>query len=216
MSARRHLRVLIPLAALMAVLAVGCSGDDESDEQKASTAPETAPETAPAEKPKRRPRSERGKAAGGKKGRTAKKRVSKAELEKERRARAREAAQDRREDRKFDKAFSETAFERIVAQLPVRKAPLFVEQYITSQGSSTVYTAVDPKRFFCGRSTARRKAAVTAFHRDADKLFRRKGVKNFAQVVTPLAETAESLPALATARGGTVKLTKRGRGKGPC
>ncbi|MDQ4049487.1 MAG: hypothetical protein M3131_08940 [Actinomycetota bacterium] len=216
MPRRHQLPAFVALVALAGVLAAGCSGDDEkSGDDKASGTARTAPGD------KAKPGRERGKAderpgAGKKKGRTARKRLSKAEIAKERRALKREAEQDRREDREFDRGFRETAFEKLVGQLPIREPPLFVEQYITSRGSSTVYTAVAPKRFFCGRSPARRKAAVTAFYRDAAKLFRRRGVNNFVQVVTPIAETAERLPALATGRNGSVSLTKRGRAKGPC
>ena len=213
MQRRPHLRVLPSVAILIAVFAAGCAGDDE--EAGKEGAPTTA-ETAPVEKPDAR-RKPAGKASRRKrKGTTAKRKPSKAELEAERRALKREAARDRKEDREFDRAFRETPFERAVAQLPVRRPPLFVEQYITSTGSSTVYTAVAPKRFFCGRSVARRKAAVSAFYRDAERLFRRRGIKDFALVVTPTAETTESLPALATGRDGKVSLTRRGRAKGRC
>lgn len=207
-----HLRVVLLAAALVAVLAAGCSDDDEEEGAgtgAASVPTETAPTTSEQRGEKAKERS-RGRSRG------AKRKVSKAELEKERRALRREAAEDRKEDREFDKAFQETPFERLVAQLPIRKPPLFVEQYITSRGSSTVYTAVDPKRFFCGRSAARRRAAVSSFYRDADRVFRRGGVDDFVQIVTPIAETTERLPALATGREGKVSLTKRGRAKGPC
>lgn len=213
MTRRRHPRLLPFLVILIAVLAVGCSGDDEeSGKDTASTSTETAPVENTAPRGKRADGPRRGRA----KGETAKKKPSKADLEQERRALKREAAKDRREDREFDKAFNETRFEKIVSELPIRKPPLFVEQYITTRGSSTVYTAVAPKRFFCGRSAARRKAAVSSFYRDANRLFRRRGVDDFALVVTPIAETTESLPALATGRDGKVSLTRRGRAKGPC
>jgi hypothetical protein len=213
MRRHRHLRLLPCLAVLIAGFAVGCSDDDgESGKDSASTTAETAP----AEKPDRRPTRAQKSRRGSAKGDAARRRLSTAELAEERRALKREAAKDRKEDREFDRAFNETRFEKILAELPIRKPPLFVEQYITSGGSSTVYTAVAPKRFFCGRSAARRKAAVSAFYRDADRLFRRRGVEDFAMVVTPVTETIESLPALATGRDGKVSLTRRGRAKGPC
>lgn len=213
MPRRRRLRVFPSLALLVAVLAVGCSDDDEeAGREDASTNPETAAVEKPDPRRKAADEPRRGKA----KGTTAKKKPSKAELEAERRALKREGAQDRKEDREFDRGFSETRFEKIVSELPVRRPPLFVEQYITSKGSTTVYTAVAPRRFFCGRSPARRRAAVSSFYRDADRLFRRRGVKDFVLVVTPIAETTESLPALAMGRDGKVSLTRRGRAKGPC
>ena len=212
-------RFLLALAAVSALLAAGCSEDDDSDE-KASTTPETAP----VEKPKARSKTEGPKKgagdkkarAGKRKGKSDKTTVTKAAVEKERRAARREEAQDRKADREFDQEFNETPFERIVSELPIRKPPLFVEQYITEKGSTTVYTAVSLKRFLCGRSAAQRKAAVAAFYREADRLFRRRGIRNFVQVVTPVAATTEELPALATGRNGSVKLTARGRAKGPC
>ena len=213
MSSRRHLQARFCLVSLVALLAAGCSGDDEeSGNEKASTNAETAPVT----KPEPRGKTADKRRRRGAKRTPAKKKLSKAELEKERRALKREAARDRKEDREFDRGFEETPFEKLVSRLPVRKPPLFVEQYITSRGSSTVYTAVAPRRFFCGRSRARRRDAVASFYRDADRLFRRGGVDDFALVVTPIAETTESLPALATGRDGKVSLTRRGRGKGPC
>ena len=205
--------MILMLAAAIAVLAVGCSGGDE-DSGKEETS--TTAETAPAEKPKpRRGKPEKRSRAGKGKATPARK-ISKAELEEERRALKKEAAQDRKEDREFDRSFDETAFEKLVAELPIRKPPLYVEQYITSRGSSTVYTAVASKRFFCNRSAARREAAVRSFYRDADRVFRRGGVDDFVQIVTPIAETTEELPALAVGRNGKVSLTKRGRAKGPC
>ena len=193
MPRRRQLRPLFALTALLAALAVGCSGDDEEPGKAAEE-----------------------RRAGADKAQTAKNKPSKADLATERRALAKEAERDRKADRELDRGFSETPFEKIVGQLPIRKPPLFVEQYITSEGSSTVYTAVARKRFLCGRSPADRKAAVSRFYRDADKLFRRSGVKGFVQIVTPIAETTDRLPALAVARQGSVSLTKRGRAKGRC
>lgn len=212
-------RLLLAVAAAAALLAAGCSGDDESDE-KASTAQETAP----VERPKARSETEAPKKgandkkpeAGKRKRKSDKTAATKAEVQKERRAARREEAQDRKADREFDQEFNETPFERTVLELPIRKPPLFVEQYITEKGSTTVYTAVSLKRFLCGRSAAQRKAAVTAFYREADRLFRRRGIRNFVQVVTPVAATTEELPALATGRKGSVQLTARGRAKGPC
>jgi len=122
---------------------------------------------------------------------------------------------EREEDREFDRHFEETPFEKLLDRLPIRKPPLHVEQYITTQGSHKVYTAVSKKRFLCQMTPHQRLAAVRAFYRHADAVVRRGGVKDFVQVVTPLAETAERLPALAVGRNGSVSLTKRGR-KGAC
>lgn len=214
MPLREHLRATAQLATLVAVVVVvGCGGDDgDSDSERAATTPtgtDRAPEPTTPSKG-----GQRGSGQGD--GGAARKRPTEADREKERATARKEAERDRREDRAFDRGFRETPFERLVGRLPVREPPLYVEQYITTQNSHTVYTAVDPKRFFCGRTTARRKAAVSAFYRDAEKPFRAAGIDDFVQVVTPLAETTESLPALAVARKGSVSLTRRGRAKGPC
>lgn len=217
----QHLRrtaLLTTLVAVVAVVAIGCGGDDDgSDGERAATSPTV---TDRAREPDTRERRERagknGRGASGKGRGGVKKRLSKAERERERARERREAERDRKEDREFDRAFRETAFEKLVGQLPVRKPPLYVEQYITQQNSHRIYTAVDPKRFFCGKTPARRKAAVSAFYREASRSFRRRGIDDFVQVVTPLAETVENLPALAVAREGSVSLTKRGRAKRRC
>ena len=194
----------LPLIALLllALGASGCGGDD-SEEKAASTteeagdrseAPPTATEAGERRKAPRPPKERddaRREAA-------------------EKKQQARELEQAKRDDRKFDEAFEETPFERAIQRLPIRKPPLYVEQYITEQGRDTVYTAVDEKRF-CKMTAAQRTKAVASFYRDARRSLRRAGVKGFAQVVTPLAETTEKLPALATARAGKVSLSRRGR-----
>ena len=115
----------------------------------------------------------------------------------------------KKEDRKFDKSFKETSFERLVNKLPIQKPPLYVAQYISGDGHK-LYTAVDRKRF-CKLPAAERKKAVESFFNTADASFRRANVKDFEQVVTPLSDTIDKLPALATARQGAVTLTSRGR-----
>ena len=207
-----RLRLLLILAALLGVLVAGCSDDDQGSEGADAG---TAAETAPVEKPKANGRSGKTPRKAGKvRGKAAKRRPTEAELARERRAIEKEEAEDKKDDREFDRSFKQTPFEETVATLPIRKPPLFVQQYITD--GNTVYTAVAPKRFFCGRSPARRKVVVAQFYRDADRRFRRRGIENFVKIVTPVAETLEELPALAIGRKGSVSLTKRGRAKGPC
>lgn len=186
----------VAIAVLALLLGVsGCSGDDDGDgdgENKAGASTSTT-----GDRPERRrppPPAERDDA----------------------RREAADARQQERElkdleedDREFEESFNETPFERAVHKLPVRNPPLYVEQYITGEGHK-VYTAVDEKRF-CKLSAARRKAAVSSFYRAADRSVRRAGVKDFVQVVTPLAATTDNLPALATGKGGKVSLSRRGR-----
>ncbi len=128
----------------------------------------------------------------------------------------RERERDREEDRKFDEAFRETRFDKLVAKLPIRKPPLYVEQYITTDGSHKVYTAVNRKRFLCELDAGERRRAVARFYEKADEVFRAGGVEDFVQVVTVTSETADGLPALATARKGSVSLTPLGRARGRC
>ena len=122
---------------------------------------------------------------------------------------ARELKDLKKDDRKFDQSFEETSFERLVNNLPIGKPPLYVAQYISGDGHK-LYTAVERKRF-CKMSAAERKKAVESFFDTADRSFRRANVTDFQQVVTPLSDSIDKLPALATARQGAVALTSRGR-----
>lgn len=113
-------------------------------------------------------------------------------------------------------AFKQTPFDKLVDRLPIRRAPLYVEQTITTEGSHTVYTAVAKRRFICSMSARQRLAAVKAYYRDARDVFRSGGVKDFVQVVTPQSDRADNLPALAVAKAGSVSLTPRGRARARC
>lgn len=209
---------LIALALTALVAAAGCGGDDDSSDEAKPAKTATGPDAealARAERERRIAAAKEKRA--GKKGRPKK---SRREI---REQRAREAAQlrkereqERREDREFDKGFEETPFDKLVDKLPIRKPPLYVEQYITDAKSHKLHTAVDRKRFFCKMTPRQRKKAVEGSYRAADKVMRSGGVTDFVQVVTLTAETLEDLPTLATARKGSVSLTKLGRGKGPC
>lgn len=170
--------------------AVGCGGDDGDGEKKTGASNSTTgdrPERPP-------PPAERDDA-----------RREAADA----RQQERELKDLKKDDRKFEEAFKQTPFERAVYKLPVRKPPLYVEQYITGEGHK-LYTGVDEKRF-CRLSVAKRQAAVSSFYRAAYRSLRAAGVKDFVQVVTPPAATAENLPALATGEAGKVSLSRRGR-----
>lgn len=199
---------------MLALAVAGCGGDDDSSKKADSTARTDTAETEGA-----RTTPAQGKAGGDRPGAKKVPEESKAEkaerIRKDREQEKRELAQLEKEDRNFDKSFKETPFEKLTSQLPVRKAPLYVEQYITGEGHK-VYTAVDEKRFLCRMTVAQRKKAVASFFQAADKLMRSGGTDDFVQVVTPLSADIERLPALATARKGSVTLTARGRGRGPC
>jgi len=128
----------------------------------------------------------------------------------------RERDRDRAEEQKFDEPFRRTRFDRLIAKLPIRKPPLYVEQYITTSGSHKLYTAVNRKRFLCDLDVAQRKQAVADFYRTATKVFREGGVNDLVQVVTPASQTTEELPAIAMARDGSVSLTRLGRARDGC
>lgn len=173
-----------------------CGGDDDSSKGAATTtAPE--PNVAKSEDPPK------GGAAPG---------PTDEELQQD----VREQEREREEDRKFDESFRESPFDKLVNKLPIREPPLYVEQYITTTGSHTIYTAVDRKRFLCDLNARQRGKAVAGFYRSADRVFRSGGVNDFVQVVTPATPTREELPALATARKGSVSLTKLGRDSDGC
>ena len=185
----RRFTALAALAVLaLALVVAGCNGDDE---KKAGESTTTTGDRAKAPPPPN-DRDEAVREAA------------------EAKQQERELKDLDKDDEEIDKSFEETPFERAVVKLPVRRPPLYVEQYITGDDHK-VYTAVDEKRF-CKMTAARREAAVTSFYKAADRSLRRAGVKDFVQVVTPLATTTEELPALATGRAGKVSLSRRGRG----
>ena len=198
----------------LAGIVSGCGGGDDDSAQKTDSPAQTT-ETAGAAGPDTK------KAAGDAAARTGKKipKESKAakarRIKKDREQEQRELAQLEKENREFDESFEETPFEKLTERLPVRRPPLFVEQYITGDDHK-VYTAVDEKRFLCKRAPGERKRAVAAFFEAADRLLRSGGVDDLVLVVTPVSTSVERLPALATARQGSITLTARGRGRAPC
>lgn len=107
------------------------------------------------------------------------------------------------EDRPFDEA---------VDRLPLREAPLHIEQFVLEDGSHEL--VVRTSRFFCIRG-AERLAAVRTYHDRARAIMRTHGIDDFALVVDEARETGEVKP-LARARGRVVRLTARGRGAGRC
>lgn len=174
----------------LALVVAGCAGDDDSDGAASTQTSTDESRTRTAPNPK--------DVAGARQERTDEKLKQREEKELE------------EGDEEFDKAFAETPFDRLVGRLPIRRPPLHVQQYITGDGHK-VYAAVDRKRF-CALSPARREQAVSAFFRSADGTFRRGGVDDLELVVTPVTETLDELPALATASGKSATLTSRGRG----
>ena len=148
---------------------------------------------------------------------------------------------ERMRDRAFDLRFKKTPFDRAVDELPLRKPPLHVRQWVmTDQGPTLdtradrdrfyrlsereqsqmlipklehrLYARVDEKQFYAMSERAR-EAAVKAFYRDAEKVFRKAGFRDFELVVSPLTDNLEQLPELAVGRNGSAALTALGRGR---
>lgn len=223
---RPRLTAFVAALALAAVgLVAGCGGDDD----KAATDPSNTEGARDAEEAARKQASRRIREEGRRRKRAAREkrrreaqtpaqRAASARRRSERVAaqRAREREADQKADREFDKDFEESAFDKLVVKLPIRRPPLYVQQYITGTGGHRVYTAVDRRRFLCRMTPAQRRKAVADFFRAADTTMRAGGVDDFVQVVTVTTQTAQNLPALAEARRGSVKLTARGRERNPC
>ncbi len=109
-----------------------------------------------------------------------------------------------------------SAFEAVVNDLPLREPPLPVEQYVANEGGRQLVARLAPKAFFCGRDAAARKAAVSDLYELTRRRFRARGVSGIELVVAPLTASVQDIRPLARGRGGSVALTKRGRGRGPC
>lgn len=225
MSRRLVTTVLIAFALALAGAALGCGGDDE----KAATDPGNTEAARDAETQARKEVNRRIREEGRKRRRAAKvRREARARTPAQRAAtarrrtrraavrRERERERDRKADRRFDRDFKESAFDKLVGKLPIRKPPLHVQQYITTSGSHRVYTAVDRGRFLCRMTPAQRRKAVAGFFRAADRVMRAGGIDDFAQTVTVTTQDAQDLPVLARAKRGSVTLTGQGRERSPC
>lgn len=73
-----------------------------------------------------------------------------------------------------------------------------------------LYARVDEDRWY-RMSERERAAAVRAFYRDAEKVVKKKGIRDFVLVVTPLTKSLKELPAFAIGRDGSTSLTALGR-----
>ncbi len=201
--------VMTALAVALSLSAMGCGGDESGDEA-AKAATKHAQE---AIRLVRRGQLEDAELEAAKARRAAE--MTKDEPARREVARA-QAVIDAQRERDFEKDFPKpTGFEKVVDALPIRKPPLYVEQYGTFEDSHRLETAVDRKRFFCGKTPDQRQAAVAAFYRSADRRFRASGIRDFVQVVTLPGKTGTG-PTLAVARQGSVSLTRLGRGRGRC
>lgn len=146
--------------------------------------------------------------------------------------------------RAFNEQFRKTPFDKGIDQLPMRKPPLEVEQWITDlppdkltteaarerfyrmsrraraaavrkfyrTGPKKLYARIDEDRWY-RMSQRERAAAVRAFYRNAEKIVKKKGIRDFVLVVTPLTKTIKELPAFAVGRDGSVSITPLGRSR---
>lgn len=111
----------------------------------------------------------------------------------------------------------ERAYDRAYDELPFRRGPLKVAQIVTTDGRPGVLDArVEPRSFFCSRTPAQRRAAVSAYYADALAKVRAQGAETLTLRVSRLTDTGVIRDVYATVRGpGTVSLTARGAGPSP-
>jgi hypothetical protein len=93
-------------------------------------------------------------------------------------------------------------------RMPERARRMAVRKFYRS-APTKLYARVDQDRWY-RMSKRARAAAVRAFYRDAEKIVKKKGIRDFVLVVTPLTKTTEHLPAFAVGRHGTATLTPLG------
>lgn len=117
------------------------------------------------------------------------------------------------EDAEFE--IPRTPFDRVVDDLPLHRPPLYVAQLMIDEGSHRLVVRPPARKFFCGRSLDERLRAVRSYYTAADRRMRAAGVRDLELVVDALRNTG-TVRALAVAEKGKVRLTKRGRGAGPC
>jgi len=102
-------------------------------------------------------------------------------------------------------------FVRVFEEFGFKRAPLYVQQISTTDGSHTVYAGVD-RASFCLLTADARQAAVEGAYKPIDRRLRAAGVRDLRFVVVVLTQTtATSDQALAIGEHAGVRLTSRGR-----
>lgn len=122
---------------------------------------------------------------------------------------------DAEEEAELEEEFAQTPFDKVIDRLPLDRPPLYVGQFMTEDEGHRLIVRPPARRFFCGRTLDQRLDAVRKYYEDADRHMRKAGIRDFELVVDSLRDTGE-VRALARAKDGEVRLTKRGSGPGPC
>lgn len=102
-------------------------------------------------------------------------------------------------------------FQRAIEEFAFKRAPLFVLQVRTTDGSHRITAGVD-RSAFCLMTPVARQAAVRGAYDPLDRRLRTDGVGNLRFVVVALTQREPTAKQeLAIAASGTVRLTTRGR-----
>lgn len=200
------------VAVLLALAPVGCGGDDSGDSRSAGTTPAEIDRARLEQGKERLSEREIDKRLGqvDEEIADAAERGDDAAIERaERRERDLEKQLEARDD--ADEEFKESPFDRLVGRLPIKTAPLRVQQTIQFGNSHRLWVAVAERHFLCSLSVAEREQAVADFYAESQELARPAGVDDLTLVVTRLQETGENMPRWATAGPAGVQITQAGR-----
>lgn len=115
----------------------------------------------------------------------------------------------------LEEEFAQTPFGGAVDELPLRKPPLHVQQFVLEGDSHDLVVRVAPRRFLCDLSAEQRVTAVRAYFTAAERVMRDAGVRDFRLTVDAVRDTGEVRP-LARASERGVHLTARGRDTRSC
>jgi hypothetical protein len=110
-----------------------------------------------------------------------------------------------------ERSTAQDPFRRAIDELGFKRAPLFVLQVRTTDGSHRISAGVD-RYAFCLTTPAAREAAVRGLYDPLDKRLRADGVTDLRFVVVALTQREPTAKQeLAIASRGAVRLTARGR-----
>ncbi len=109
------------------------------------------------------------------------------------------------------KSSARDPFERVLDDFEFKRAPLFVQQIMSSPGNHRVFVGVD-RPTYCLLAPEARRSVVEQVYGPAERKLRAAGVTDLEFVVVPVTgRVATFKQALAVGRMGTVRLTQRGR-----
>jgi|SRR5215213_604373 len=107
-------------------------------------------------------------------------------------------------------------FSASVDELPIRKPPLPIQQYVITKGSHEIIARPNARDYFCLGGVDARHAAVIAFYTEARRRFSMRRIRDFSLVIAPISPTLEHIRPLAHARDDTVTLTGFGQTERAC